>query len=300
MTSSSGPCPPPPEPALALLEQNAIDFLNAGLALLFGKSASERDAKLAIVSLQTAVELFAKQRLVVDYGLVSILRGARPGGDLLAAAKSGAMRTIGFGEALKVIESDEGFADGDREVITNAQQLRNALVHFAAEVEVSEIRHEMAWLLVRVLAMFAAGQRRDQGEMQSHAQFLEPTNFHALINFGPYRAEAVDCAQDSPDTVDVTRCWECDEDTLSERLSGSYFCYCCGFTVEGSAVGHADCVVCNRRKGVLYDPLNQVKGVHNGRCLHCETSLSVAACDDCGSVGSFLSTEPRPSCLCDA
>ena len=53
-----------------LILANATDFLNAGLALLFEKTATSRDAKLAIVSIQTSVELLAKFRLARDNGRI--------------------------------------------------------------------------------------------------------------------------------------------------------------------------------------------------------------------------------------
>jgi hypothetical protein len=81
---------PKTEDAADLILANAIDFLNAGLSLLFSKGATSRKAKVAIVSIQTAIELLAKYRLVKERGLAAIVRGDIPTGSLDQAARIGA------------------------------------------------------------------------------------------------------------------------------------------------------------------------------------------------------------------
>lgn len=173
----------------------------------------------------------------------------------------------------------------EEELIDRVQQLRNSLVHFAADIDVHELRMDVAWLLIRALAMFAAGQERDQGEMQTHARFLDPVNFSLLINCKPYRDEAVDSALDSIDSEYVLRCWECEVDALSVRPSGTHFCHCGGLTADLSTAEFAACASCEEAKGVCFDPLNQTNGVHHGRCLHCKTSVDVVTCKVCGLLG---------------
>ena len=279
-----------------LVLSNAVDFLNAGLDILFASTVSARQAKAAVVSIQTAIELLAKYRLVTDKGLEAIVRGAVPTGDLLAVARSGAMRTIGYGECLKAIREDEAFTEMEEELVERIQQLRNSLVHFAADIDVDEVRMKLAWLLIRALAMFAAGQERDQGEMQTHARFLDPTNFLRLTSFKPYRDEAVDSAMDSLDSDEVLRCWECEVDALSVRPSDTYFCHCCGLTAELGMAEFTACALCGEAKGVCFDPLNDTDGVHRGRCLHCRTFLGVTRCASCEIARSHA--EPRIARVC--
>ena len=269
-----------------LVLSNAIDFLNAGLNVLFSPSPSAREAKTSVVAIQTAIELMAKYRLVKEKGLGAIVQGALPTGDLLAAARSGSLRTIGYGECLKAIREDEAFTPMEEELVGRVQQLRNSLVHFAAEIDVQEVRMELAWLLIRALAMFAAGQERDQGEMQTHARFLDPANFSRLINFQHYRDEAVDSALDSIDSEDVLRCWECEVDALSVRPSDNYFCHCCGLTADLGTAEFTACAQCGEIKGVCFDPLNKTRGMRRGRCLHCKTFVDVVTCKLCGIVRS--------------
>jgi hypothetical protein len=214
----------------------------------------------------------------------------------LAAALSGSLRTIGFGECLKAIGEAETFTPMEEELVGRVQQLRNSLVHFAADVDLDEVRMDLVWLLIRALGIFAAGQERDQGEMQTHARFLDPTNFQRLINFRPYRDEAVDSALDSIDSEEVLRCWECGVDALSIRSSDTYFCHCCGLTADLGMASFASCVVCGETKGVCYDPLNETGGVHRGWCLYCDAVLGVVTCASCGKVRSQL--EARPELVC--
>ena len=116
-----------------LLLANATDFLNAGLALLFAKLVTSRDAKLAIVSIQTSVELLAKFRLARDKGLSAIIRGNQlPRESLMKAAQAGDFRTIGYSECVKEFSKQGEITENDIEVIGRLQNLRNALVHFAA------------------------------------------------------------------------------------------------------------------------------------------------------------------------
>ena len=166
-----------------LLLANARDFLNTGLGILFASDATPRDAKVGVVSIQTAIELLLKYRLVKENGLTSIVNGPTPQGNLVAAAVAGSLRTIGYGKGLGRIREIEGLTETEEELFRRAQDLRNALVHFTADVDVVEVRMELSWVLIGALGMFAAGEERDQGEMQTHARFLDPKNFERLTNF---------------------------------------------------------------------------------------------------------------------
>lgn len=282
--------------ASELVLANAIDFMNAGCGILFASGATPRDAKVGIVLVQTAIELMAKYRLVRERGLGAIVRGTPPEGDLIAAAVSGSLKTIGYGECLTAIQENETFTETDRELVARVQQLRNSLVHFTAKVDVEAVRMDVAWILIRVLGMFAAGQERDQGEVRNYARFLDPGNFKRLTSFEPYRAEAVDSALDSLDSEAVFRCWECGVDALSVRPSETYFCHCCGLTADLGMAAFTACTLCGNDDGVYFDPLNAVRGVHHGRCLHCETFVGVVVCDSCGTMRSQAEGLPALAC----
>ncbi len=249
------------------LFENARDFLNGGLDLLMSKSVTSRQCKLSAVALQTSIELFSKYRLAQGHGLPSILAIKSNSKIDEATFLDGRFRTIPYSRCLEQIQLEEGFTEIEVELIERVQQLRNTLAHFAAEVDISETRNDLAYVLIRALAMFAAGPDRDQGEFQDHRRFLDGRNFVALIGFEPYRAEAIDSAIDSLDSEKVVRCWECLNDSLSLRPSGTYFCHCCGLTVLSDAVAFADCDQCRQSDGVFYDPLNKTNGFLLGRCL---------------------------------
>lgn len=278
--------------AADLILTNAIDFLNEGLDIIFTVGGTTRQSKSGIVLVQTAIELLAKYRLVKEHGLIAIIRGAVPSGDLRVAALNGSLRTIGYGECLKAIRKDEAFSEIEEELVSRVQQLRNSLVHFSAEIDINQVRMDLAWLLIRALGMFAAGQERDQGEMQTHARFLDPANFHRLINFQPYRDEAVDSALDNIDSEDVHRCWECGVDSLSVRPSDNYFCHCCGLTAYLGSASFTGCTVCGEARGVCYDPLNETQGAYRGRCLFCRTFIEVVICDSCSAARSQVAGFP--------
>lgn len=281
-----------------LVLANAIDFLNAGLSILFASGATPREAKVGIVSIQTAVELMAKYRLVKERGLAGIVRGNPPEGDLVAAASTGALKTIGYGECLRAIQKDERFTEMERDLVAHVQQLRNSLVHFTAKVDVEAVRMDLAWLLIRALGMFAAGEERDQGQMLNYACFLDRGNFERLTRYEPYQSEAVDSALDSPDSEAVLRCWECGIDALSLRPSETYFCHCCGLTADLSMAAFTACTLCGEKNGVCFDPLNKTAGVHHGRCLHCDTIVGVVVCDDCGETRSQPKNMTAHPCIC--
>ena len=285
--------------AAKLLLSNALDFLNGGLRLLFAEDATRRDAKVAVVSIQTSIELLLKYRLVNESGLSSIVRGSPPKGKrkLLAAANSGTLRTIGYGESLRKVTADEYISEIEEQLFQRAQRLRNALVHFTAEVDIEDVRQDIAWVLIRALAMFAAGPERDQGEMQTHARFLDEDNFDRLTSLKPYRDEAIDAALDNVDSEDVYRCWQCGVDALSVRPSESYFCHCCGFTAVVDMASFTDCAICDDTRSVLFDPLNETKGIHHGRCLNCDTFVGVVVCQSCGSTRSQPEGLPAPTCV---
>ena len=280
-----------------LLLMNALDFLNAGLERLFSDEATRRDVKVAVVSIQTAIELLLKYRLANEGGLAAIVRGPPPKGDVITAAGSGGLRTIGYRQSLKKVSESEYINETEHELFGHAQNLRNALVHFTADVDVDEIRQNMAWVLVGALAMFAAGQERDQGEMQTHARFLDSGNFERLTSFEQYRAQSVDSALDSPDSEHVYRCWECGVDALSLRPTETLFCHCCGLTAVLDMAGFTACTLCGKADAVLFDPLNETHGVHPGRCLDCGASVGVIVCQSCGEIRSQAGGLPARTCV---
>ena len=284
-----------PRPA-DLVFANALDFLNTGLRILFAKGATPSDAKVGVVSIQTAIELLLKYRLVKEHGFESIVNGSIPTGDLVAAASSGMLRTIGYGQGLEIIRQHEGFSKTERELFRRAQNLRNALVHFTAEVDVDEARMEVAWVLIGALGIFAAGEEREQGEFQTHARFLAPDVFERLTNFEPYRDQSVKSAIESPDGEKEYRCWECGVDALSARLSETYFCHCCGLTVVMDAAAFVSCGLCGEEDSVCFDPLNETRGVYRGKCLHCETFVGVVVCAECGVARSQAEGLPTLEC----
>ena len=284
------------EKAAKLVLANAIDFLNAGLDILLVRSATPRDAKAGVVLIQTAIELLAKYRLIRERGLGAIVRGTAPSDNLIEAVAAGSLKTIGYGECLGAIRETEAFTKMEEELVARVQRLRNALVHFTAEVDAEGVRMDVAWLLIRALGMFASGEERDQGEMQTHARFLSPANFGRLTSYGPYRDEAVDSALDSPDSETVFRCWECGVDALSLRPSETYFCHCCGLTADLQMAAFTGCTLCGKAEGVCFDPLNETRGVHRGRCLHCDTFVGVVVCKTCGAARSQAEGLPAKDC----
>jgi len=88
------------EEALKPLLKNARDFLNGGIQLLFSKRARSGDGKLAVVAIQTALELLAKYRLVETKGLPALVKGKLPPGDLSELGRAGQFRTLGYQQAL--------------------------------------------------------------------------------------------------------------------------------------------------------------------------------------------------------
>ncbi len=270
------------------LFENARDFLNGGLDLLMAKSVTSRQCKLSAVAIQTSIELFSKYRLAQSHGLQSVIVTKLDADIDETVFLDGNFRTIPYSRCLEKIRSEEGFSEIEDELIERVQQLRNKLAHFAAEIDISETRNDLTWVLIRALAMFAAGADRDQGEFQDHRRFLDGHNFMALTAFKPYRDEAIDSADDSLDSEKVVRCWECLNDTLSLRASDTYFCHCCGFTVDSYAVVFADCDECKSRDGIFYDPHNKTNGLFLGRCLFCDEDMALLECEECGTISSAV------------
>lgn len=275
---------------------NALDFLNGGLELLFAENLTSQKAKLAVISIQTSVELLAKYRLVRDDGLQAIIDGELPSGRVEQAAKDGKFKTIGFGKALSLIREREMLQEFEKSLIKELVSLRNALVHFSSEVDPQDVKQTCAHILARVLAMFALGEEREYGEMTDYRRFLSEENFEALINFEPYRAESVDAALESPDTRTVVKCYQCKNESLSLRLSENYLCHCCGFGIVEDAIGFADCCACQAKLAVFYDPLNLTNGMYYGKCMDCKTVQWVWDCSECDAVISQLENKKRRAC----
>ena len=280
---------------------NALEFLNAGLRLLFSEKTTSADAKVAIVSIQTAIELLLKYRLAKDLGLRIIATTQMLDKDLNELASSGELRTIDYNSCLRKVCEYEWISETEHELFLRTQSLRDSLVNFDSEIEVEEIRIELAWCLIGALAVFGAGQERDQGEMQTHRRFLAQDVFDRLISFEPYRSQAIDSAVDDVANEELYRCWECGVDALGARESDTYFCYCCGLTATLEMAKFVSCFMCEKPNSVCYDPLNEEDGIHHGRCLHCGKFVGVFVCQECGSASSQQRGARAPECsICTA
>lgn len=275
---------------------NAVDFLNGGLELLFADDLSNRTAKVAVVSIQTAIELLAKYRMVREAGLQSIVRGKLPAGDVARAVKEGNFSTLGFGDVLGLVDAIEGLRDDEKNLIHQLVNVRNDLVHFASDIDPERVKLNCVHSLARVLSIFAVGEKRDAGEMEDYRQFLSESNFQELIGFGPYRAEAVKAAQENWDTEKVLKCYLCGNESFCLRTSESYFCHCCGHGVVSDAISFAACDACGSEDGVFYDPLNETNNMHYGKCMDCEVKQWVWECTDCGTLVSQLEGKKRRAC----
>ncbi|OGT20401.1 MAG: hypothetical protein A2522_09210 [Gallionellales bacterium RIFOXYD12_FULL_53_10] len=275
---------------------NAVDFLNGGLELLFEGNLSNQTAKVAVISIQTSVELLAKYRMVREAGLQSIVQGKLPSENLDRAVKEGNFSTLGFGKVLDLVGAIEGLMDDEKRLINELVNLRNDLVHFASEVDPESVKLSCVHILARVLSIFALGEARDVGEMENYRRFLSEQNFNKLVNFGPYRAEAVDAALESLDAEKVLKCYMCGNESFCLRASENYFCHCCGFGVVSDAIAFAACDACGSVEGVFFDPLNTTNNMHYGKCMDCEVKQWVWECPDCGSVVSQVDGKARRTC----
>jgi hypothetical protein len=282
--------------AATKIRGNAVDFLNGGLELLFADDLSSKTAKVSVISIQTSVELLAKYRLVREDGLQAIVRGKFPSANVEKDAKEGNFNTIGFGDALNLINQREMMQEFEVSLIKELANLRNTLIHFSSEIDPQEVKYNCVHILARVLAMFALGEERDVGEMEDYRRFLSDSNFLHLTNFEPYRAESADAALENLDTKNVMKCYQCGNESFSLRASENYFCHCCGLGVIKDAIEFADCDACGSKSGVFFDPLNSTNGMHFGKCMDCQTNQWSWICAECGTVISQLEGRARRDC----
>ena len=280
------------EAANALME-NAKDFLNSGLSLLLPSRLDRRNVKLSVVSLQTAVELLVKHRLVMKEGLAAIVTGVKPENAIDLAN----MRTITFSAALTAIQDHQSIAEWELEMLGEMATVRNRLVHFTFDMAPKRLKAHCLSLVCSALAMFAKGDARDEGEMVDYRSFLSEDAFNTLTHDVEYRAEAIDAAYASEEAREVKHCYLCKCESLSLRYSDVYFCHCCGFTLEQEVISFADCASCRAEDGVYYDRLNMTGASHFGKCRVCEIRQWVNVCSVCERKQSTF--EPQDVTRCD-
>lgn len=255
--------------AEGMLFDNAKSFLKEGLRVLLGPPASAHSWKLSVVAIQTAVELLAKYRLVSQGGIESIADGAVT----YAAFCEGDFRSISYWKVVKRLEEAELVSELDLATIREIQQLRNKLVHFAADPAEADVRRGCLALVQRALCLFADRRGQAGGGMEGHTRTIGSENFRALMRDEDYRDVAVEHVSHCHKVDAIRYCWECENYTLA-RLSSweSYYCYCCGSGLSERAVGFADCSVCSESYGVYYDPGNPgPDGAYFGKCCDCKT-----------------------------
>lgn len=280
------------------LFQNANDFLNEGLRLLFAGEQSKSSWKLSMVAIQTAVELLAKYRLVEELGIRSIFSGHVDSTKL----QQGSFHTISYSKLIESLKKVETFSDYDLELIGSVQQLRNKLVHFNASSSTDYEYTECFALLVRALFLFANRDNWTSGGMSNYCSFLTKENYDSLISNEAFRAEAVDFAYDSDEIDKVVRCFHCDNNSLGlSDCWDIYYCYCCGISVHSEVVGFASCSNCAIDDGVYFDAMNcDTKNFHFGKCGYCKETQMVLDCPDCGTKKSFpQNAKPTPCPECN-
>jgi hypothetical protein len=286
------------EQASASLFDNAQAFLNEGLNLLFASDTSKDTWKISVVAIQTAVELFAKFRLVSECGLEAFVLGNTTYSDF----QDGSFRSLGFGKVIEKLENVEIFNEDDLDIIREVQALRNKLVHFSFETTPQTTNLNCLTLLVRALSLFADRYNWDSGEMRDYRRFLTENNYSRLILSEDYRAEAYDFASGKLDYDDIFRCWHCKNETLGYFESENYYCFCCGFSINSDSVGFTTCVHCEHHHGVYFDSLNLTAGFHFGKCGYCNRKQFVHSCLSCErfqAVADMTSFERCPKCVDD-
>ncbi|MBD9612230.1 hypothetical protein IB245_12030 [Pseudomonas sp. PDM02] len=279
--------------ASASLFDNAQAFLNEGLNLLFASNTSKNTWKIAVVAIQTAVELFAKFRLVSECGLEAFVLGNTTYSDF----QSGSFRSLGFGKVIEKLEDVEIFDEDDLDIIREVQELRNKLVHFSIETTPQKANLNCLTLLVRALTLFADRHHWNSGEMSDYRRFLTEDNYSRLIFSEDYRAEAYDFASGKLDYSDIFRCWHCENETLGYFDSENYYCFCCGFSINSDSVGFTKCAHCGHRDGVYFDSLNLTAGFHFGKCGYCENKQFVYNCLACEGFQAVTDMSSIERCL---
>ncbi|AFE59936.1 hypothetical protein Q7S_18625 [Rahnella aquatilis HX2] len=283
-----------------LIFQNSMDFLNAGIEILSKDEISKSFAKVALLSIQTSVELLAKYRLAADSGLDAIK---------FKTKNTTQFRTKNFSDVIKVIDEEYGeISEYEKEVFFEVANIRNELIHFSSSVEPKEIEGICMHLLSISLPIFAMAEKRDEQEMSDYRWFLSSMSYNFLINNEIYRTEATDNAYASLSHGEgLNFCPNCKCESLLLRSSEINFCHCCGYTIGDNIIKFSKCSICFENS-VAYDYLNEqsgcsyekYSGLFYGRCIKCDVVQWVSYCGMCGNTSSQQGNKPKlPLYSCD-
>lgn len=275
-----------PEEICRQLLKNGIDFLNHSLKMVVDPKSDAVQAKLAVVNLQIALELLIKYRLAKDFGLQSIcLTDLKTVPDLSSAVAEGKVKTQTYELCRQGILKRLNLEDYERDLLSQFQRHRNAIVHFSLNVQRDESIVACAHLVLKVI------RRILESEPETWLKhYLDPTVYKALTDFKPYVDEAVEDAHTIGEETKL--CYECSKETLTLLPNGDYYCFCCGTHNCSEHVPYADCPFCKGHMCVAYDVLNPDNGIFQGKCLRCDEMLLVAECTSC-SAHVFPNVLPR-------
>lgn len=275
---------------------NSTDFLNVGIEILFRKNGDVRYAKVAILSIQTAIELLAKYRLAYDGGLDAIR---------LKTKNTDKFKTINYWDVIKKIGKEyHELGDYEKEIFLEMAELRNNLIHFSGDINPECLKDTCMALLCAAFPVFSMGEKRDEHEMKDYRWFLTEENYNFLINNATYRAEALDNAYASSYNLSIVeRCYNCHCESFSLRDSDVYFCHCCGFTIDKEIIDFCECSICHQRH-VAYDTLNEQSGIEfegfrsygglfYGRCISCDEVQWVSCCPECENTSARSGLRPE-------
>ncbi len=206
-----------PEEIHRQLLKNGTDFLNHSLKMVVDPKSDAVQAKLAVVNLQIALELLIKYRLAKDYGLQSICQtDLKNVADLHSAVAEGKVKTKMYEVCRQEILKRLNMEDYERDLLSQFQRHRNAIVHFSLNVQRDESIVACAHLVLKVI------RRILESEPDTWLKhYLDPAVYSALIDFKPYVDEAVEDAHTIGKTTKL--CYECSKETWRFRVCGGIF-----------------------------------------------------------------------------
>ncbi|MCJ8290169.1 MAG: hypothetical protein HRT58_10940 [Crocinitomicaceae bacterium] len=280
--------------------QNSILFLRRGISEIIKNNSSKAEHDQAVISClftQMSIELSLKAYLIKEDGIKSILNDKFQNKSIDQISNSfnnNQLHTRKFEDLKNYIKSTEElniFNDTQYGHIKKLQTYRNRLMHLnlkLSNVELDNIFTELIYVNVHIiLPLLTKLSFEFDTPGEFYEKYLDLDEYKKMASFQPYLEQMEQTAKEfGGANYECLICYNRTFSPFNDR------CYSCNLDFS-MATDYTDCISCESKRSVMFDPLNIVQNGNtiNALCLNCGDKPDVFKCPNCEEKVAFYGTD---------
>jgi hypothetical protein len=288
------------------IRENARLFLKRAIQELVSdpssneKALTEEQAIMAVSLIQSCFELSVVALFIERSGLAGIVNKGDTGcteEELLKKFEDNDLSTKNFNVLKEQLVQSYGLMDKDNDIalIDDFQRMRNKVMHLKFHFDEGDrfdLQFELIYFITRVIIPILDEEEINPAQVLK--ELMGSDGFRKLVAYPAYRLQAHRIALCW--TPVVHDCMKCGCNSLGVDYDDSK-CYACCASYHGTKF--IDCQACKAEQSVIYDNLNitsQPQRIINGRCLRCQISALVHACQVCDRHDWYDDVDQQDTC----